>query len=129
MHTFPMNLSRGKIEITLTKVNCINVVFIYKPPSVNVSLLVKALEAVHHTHLHHSQAVIMGDFNIDYQNSPSQQTKLMNATSQLGYHQLIHEPTTDLGSTLDLIFTNIDNVLAGVLEVYFSDHKMIWAAM
>ena len=39
--------------------------------------------------------------------------------------QLIHEPTTDHGSILDLIFSN-QNGCAGTVESYWSDHKLIF---
>ena len=37
------------------------------------------------------------------------------------YH-LMHEPTTDQGSTLDLVFTNCTGSV-GTVETYWSDHK------
>ena len=46
----------------------------------------------------------------------------------LGYAQLITEPTTNYGSILDRVYTNIQDAVihVGVLESYFSDHKPIY---
>ena len=38
--------------------------------------------------------------------------------------QLINSATTDFGSTLDLIFTQLE----GVIENYWPDHKLIYFA-
>ena len=45
-----------------------------------------------------------------------------------GYAQLISKSTTDNNTTIDHIYTNVADTLysAGVLEVFFSDHKAIW---
>lgn len=68
--------------------------------------------------------VVMGDFNTD-------NTKYQELTAYMQSHQLnqlIQEQTTNNGTTIDLIYTNISasNLMYGVLESYYSHHKPIW---
>ena len=46
------------------------------------------------------------------------------------YCQLIPDFTTD-NRTIDHLYTNLMNeeIHAGILETYFSDHKAIWASL
>ena len=48
-----------------------------------------------------------------------------------GLKQLISSCTTDNGTLIDHLYTNLnkENVQAGTLETYFSDHKAIWASV
>ena len=64
----------------------------------------------------------MGDFNFDVLPHPH----LALLPLQLGFRQLIHEPTTDYGH----IYTNIPPTSiphSGALESYYSDHKPVYA--
>lgn len=76
----------------------------------------------HDKHLQDCNSIIMGDFNVDFNKQSSQQHTLQKFMSESGFQQKIHEQTTDHHSTLDLIFTNVQDVQTGVLEVYYSDH-------
>ena len=81
--------------------------------------------------------ILIGDFNFPNVSWPSGQTscnieeKFINfLTSDLGHTQVIAEPTHKSGNTLDLLFTNIPNVLqdTSVLdknEFCLSDHFAI----
>ena len=128
-----LNLNANGVEVTLFKVSKqpdITFVSLYKPPCVQVHELCNVLIEVHRSHLLSSQAVILGDFNIDWASSNPQKLVLQNLlVNKLGYQQTIKTSTTDYGSTLDLIFHNLDqDVICGTQEVYFSDHKIIWLA-
>ena len=50
--------------------------------------------------------------------------KLMTHT--LHYRQAIKGPTTDYNTTIDLIFTNIQTYKCGIMEAYYTDHKLCW---
>ena len=68
----------------------------------------------------------MGDFNQDALGP----NPIHNIAASLGLRQLIHEPTTDYGSALDHIYTNLPQELvplSGALESYYSDHKPVFA--
>ena len=76
-------------------------------------------------HLDPSQPlVILGDFNIDVSQKDSGMEQYM--LKELHCHQMIHEPTTDNGSVLDLVFSNYNDSVAGAIETYWSDHKLIY---
>ena len=69
--------------------------------------------------------VILGDFNVDFQKS--KEPRDVNIPGRT-LKQLIEVPTTNYGSTLDNIYTDLsrDAFSYGVFESYFSDHKPIW---
>lgn len=67
--------------------------------------------------------IIMGDFNLDI--SGRQKNMVDTLCSYFSCGMLIHEPTTDHMSTLDLIFSNTRGT-AGVVEAYWSDHKIVY---
>ena len=70
----------------------------------------------------------MGDFNFDLmsENHSSFQSFM---TSTFDCSQVSNEPTTDYGSCLDLIFTNLKNVSTSFIECPWSDHKAIVVAI
>ena len=74
------------------------------------------------------QVVVMGDFNIDIKKS-SALPDYMRRTYQLD--QIIDLPTTDSGTCLDQIYTNIGRhiIKVGTMESYFSDHKPIFVTL
>ena len=47
------------------------------------------------------------------------------------YIQVISNCTTDNGTLIDHLYTNLieEEISAGILETYFSDHKAIWASL
>ena len=65
----------------------------------------------------------MCDFNMDW---VEQSTKMFKELLP-GYKQLIHESTTDYGSTLDHIYTNIPTELIQFVatESYYTGHKPV----
>ena len=76
------------------------------------------------------ETVIMGDFNSNSNGKSTNQQRLQSLTSKMGYRQLINKPTTDIGTTIDLWFTNtVNEILTGVIETFYSDHKIIWMAL
>lgn len=74
--------------------------------------------------------VLTGDFNID--NLSSQTGNLMTFMSEFNLKYLPTDSTTDYGSALDHIYTNISDAQIqswGTLESYFSDHKPLYIAL
>lgn len=68
----------------------------------------------------------MGDFNFDIQDN-----HILNNFFSTTYSlkQLIVQPTTDYGTILDHVYTNIATEkisLSGTLESYYSDHKLVF---
>ena len=70
------------------------------------------------------RCIVVGDFNIDLIQHPHH--SILSCMSK--FRQCIASPTTDHGSLLDHLYTNIspNKVQAGVLESYFSDHKALY---
>lgn len=67
--------------------------------------------------------VITGDFNLQITHVQELE-KRMNANN---ISQFIQNPTHELGSVLDLMFTNYKQVSTYNIPVYYSDHHLIAA--
>ncbi len=116
-------------ELTIIKVNhCllqIQIVIVYKSPGFSLHNLISTMNREIVQHLDPSKPlVILGDFNIDVSQKDSGMEQYM--LKELHCHQMIHEPTTDNGSVLDLVFSNYNDSVAGAIETYWSDHKLIY---
>ncbi len=50
---------------------------------------------------------------------------------EISYRQIISGFTTDDGTLIDHLYTNLieEEIHAGILETYFSDHNAIWASL
>lgn len=73
--------------------------------------------------------IVVGDFNFnlnDSTNAQVRQFQLLMSSMRLK-DNLPNEGTTLLGSRLDVLFTNIDNLKTGIYECYFSDHKPVFS--
>jgi endonuclease/exonuclease/phosphatase (EEP) superfamily protein YafD len=104
-------------------------VAIYKPPGTNVKNLCKLLSDVSKKYLQSSDCIVFGDFNIDWSSEADKKSLEDCMVKSLGFRQEITSPTTDYQSTLDLVFSRCKYpIQTGTREVYYSDHKMIWAA-
>ncbi|XP_076436944.1 uncharacterized protein LOC143276321 isoform X1 [Babylonia areolata] len=134
-HSLPFSSSASQkcssgIEITVvdasTSVRGLVVVGIYCPPHVSITVLCAELRAVIQQELtSHTHVIIGGDFNSDA--SCGLPRPLQEFCEQFSLRQLIKDPTTDYDSTLDLVLTNVpEPTPAGVLELWYSDHKPCW---
>ena len=106
---------------------CFQVVYFYKFPK---STQINLRNAIQH-HLiplvdMHTKLVIIGDFNIDANDSASSFVDFM--IKQFKCEQHINQSTTDSGSVIDLIFTNCP-ASSDVIEAYWSDHKLVYCAL
>ena len=74
----------------------------------------------------YTPTIVLGDLNIDLAIDSALPVFLSH---QYSLKQLIMVPTTDYGSILDHIYTNLPADLifqCGTLEAYFSDHKPVF---
>lgn len=125
----PYSESRAGVEILVFRVekqSDVLMVFLYKPPKVPTSTLIDLLKVVQEKHISSSSAILYGDFNIDWNTHSYDKTALANFMSKWKYHQAIFGATNNFGSTIDLIFTNLPTPASGVIETYYSDHKLCW---
>jgi hypothetical protein len=110
----------------------IQVVFLYKAPNCKfidfkeelLSNLVPVLN------MQASNIMIMGDFNFDI---TGKQTKFLDFMEKTFLcKQIILKKTTRYGSILDLAFVKVNpdvTISSDVLEAYWSDHRIIYAAL
>jgi hypothetical protein len=101
----------------------------YIPPHTPRNLVAQSIAAVLHVLPHETQpTLILGDMNEDLIGSSS--TPIRDLLEGNGFKQLIHQPTTDLGSLLDHVYfkcssNNMVVVEASVSDCYFSDHDFV----
>ena len=73
----------------------------------------------------------MGDFNVNWLDEVERRSLYNLMINENSFEQLISSCTTDNGTLIDHLYTNLieEDVHAGTLETYFSDHKAIWASV
>ena len=108
----------------------LQVVFMYRSNAFSLEMFKGQLEKYLQNHVDNTAPLlIMGDFNYDISDD-KHKNFLSYMCSTFNCRQLIHEPTTDYGSSLDLLFTNIDSeIFIDTLECPWSDHKGIFCAL
>ena len=69
---------------------------------------------------------VIGDFNTDPERSPAVVTKVENilCCPQL-QSEYSYIPNDDVKSTIDLVFSNADQPIVGVIESLFSNHRVV----
>ena len=124
----PHSLSKFNIEATLFTVQQqpqVLFIFLYKSPKVPIKSLLQFMQCIQQDNIKESSAsVLFGDFNIDWTIPSKDKHELEHLMNSFNFHQILDEPTTDYDSTLDLIFTNMNNVNTGAVEAYYTDHKL-----
>ena len=76
------------------------------------------------------RVLIFGDLNLDCKMEDCSRV-LNTIENKHKIRQVIWSSTTDYGSALDHIYTNIDantGIQFGILESYYSDHKPVYAS-
>ena len=92
----------------------------------SISLLLQDLHHVHSNEL----CIICGDFNIHIENKSSETVKLLQCMEARGFTQIITEATHRFGGIIDHMYLNsITETITELTSVYYSDHKMINAAV
>ena len=109
--------------------NSITVMAVYKPPAIPLHCLLNSLYSAIRNHCGDGQLIIMGDFNVDIYGSTSDYKQLEEFMSNMGLQQHIKEMTTDMRTAIDHIYSNVESIMCGVSETYYSFHKSIWVAL
>ena len=73
--------------------------------------------------------IIMGYFNVDIYGISSDYKQLKQFMSDMGLKQHIEEMTADMRTAIDHIYSNVESIMCGVSETYYSFHKFIWVAL
>ena len=130
------NRSNNDIEIQWVEINnekCRNFLIVngYRPPDGKVVNFIEYLElALNSIDLTKCDLFMMGDFNIDYLDRRSEDSKkLKGVLKQFGLDQIVNKPTRysqTRDSCLDLICTNSDHIAnVMVCNINLSDHEMV----
>ena len=127
---YPYSHNISGIEFTVIKLadkQELTIIGVYRSPKIAVARLYSALVDIIGQDTS-EQNIVIGDFNIDWMLETQRRSLYSIMVRDNGYAQLISKSTTDNNTTIDHIYMNVADTLysAGVLEVYFSDHKAIW---
>lgn len=124
--------STVKVEFVVIKAvklgALVQCVFLYKQPKCSSTHFMKILkEKVKPLVNLEKHLFIVGDFNIDVSKGENK-TILSFMRKEFSCFQVILEPTTKFGSTIDLIFSNNTTTIGSVLFSYWSDHNSVFCA-
>ena len=125
------SVNYGDVEITLMQIHKpfrIQVAGVYCRPKETATNIYAALQHLHNL-LSDDPVVILGDFNVNIINDDDHGSRqLLRYMRNLQYRQLINEVTTNGGTAIDHIYTNLDDAVThhGCLESYTSYHKLLW---
>jgi len=119
--------TKDDIEACGVQINANNkrlrIITVYRKPSSNVNSFLLSLEYLIQTLDATIDTCVCGDFNIDLIQEPQHRiTKMMNSH---GLQQHVVSPTTDYGSLLDHVYSNIKDISVCVQDCYFSDHDYV----
>ena len=101
-----------------------HIIGIYRPPSTSLLMFKEQLYRYINKYDQKSPIVILGDFNMNIQEN-SHHSFLMEMKSKYNLQQLVSQPTTLEGTTIDLIFTNIPSLKFEILTNTWSSHHTL----
>ena len=116
-----------EVETNLQHCPLIRVAGLYSSPQAKWKELEKFVAEFNKGLSAHTIPVIfMGDFNVNLLTTSSHQI-----TKVMPYPQRVTQATTDKGSLLDHVYISDlgQNIVVGVLESHFSDHKPVYALL
>ncbi|XP_028418500.1 uncharacterized protein LOC114543885 [Dendronephthya gigantea] len=121
------------IEVTIMKMverPDLIIIGIYRSPTLALSSLLAAISTTLEEHPS-PRVIIIGDFNVNWLDEIERRSLYNLMINTNGLEQLITSSTTDNGTLIDHLYTNLieKDIQAGTLETYFSDHKAIWASL
>ncbi|CAB3999556.1 ATP-dependent DNA helicase PIF1 [Paramuricea clavata] len=130
---YPYAHNVNGIEFTIIKTESnahLNIIGVYRSPNIAISRLLSSLRSVLDEDSS-AQNIIIGDFNVNWMVESDRQSLYNLMVVQNHYRQLIKGFTTDNRTLIDHLYTNLieEEIEAGILETYFSDHKAIWASL
>lgn len=116
IETTIVEISKGQHSFVL--------IFVYSPPKIacchNFATFLTNIQSF----ICPQKTIILGDFNMN----ANVDSSLQNLMLEYKFQQRIQGITTDYGTTLDHIYSNIENcdIVTGLLECFYSDHKPIF---
>ena len=126
LNGYPYARNCDGIELTIARTvehPDLIIIGIYRSPRVVLSSLLTAIRTTLEENPS-SRVIFMGD-------EVERRSLYDLMINENGLEQLISSCTTDNGTLIDHLYTNLieEDVQAGTLETYFSDHKAIWASV
>jgi hypothetical protein len=130
---YPHAHNKNGIEFIIIKTEShpnLTIIGLYRSPSIALSRLLCALRTILDEDSS-SQNIIIGDFNVNWMVESDRQSLYNLMVIENNYSELITDFTIDNKTFIDHVYTNLieEQVHAGILETYFSDHKAIWASL
>ncbi len=117
LHYIDSELEVVGVQVTLPNHQCVNIFAVYIPPCQDkkqASMILANLIELFIT----TPMIIVGDFNEDIpRSSPS---SFNSSLTELGFQQLVTWPTTDYGTLIDHMYSNIDIDYIEVNDIYYS---------
>ncbi|XP_055600404.1 uncharacterized protein LOC129749455 [Uranotaenia lowii] len=122
-----LNKYVGHTDLVILKHRHISLLTGYKSPKINCNEFISVFNSIHNDY--NDPTILIGDFNFNLNSTCDETKKIVKYLNRKNlFDKLVcNEPTTDLGSRLDIVFSNIRNISTGVYESYFSDHKPVFA--
>ncbi len=113
------------VTLSLPSKKQVQITVIYRSPCVTMTALLPALSSIIDSLSMTIPSIILGDFNDDLITKTDM--RLQNFMSSHEYSQLVHEPTTDNGSLIDHVYSNIPSECQDVcvVDAYYSDHDIV----
>ena len=133
LNGYPCARNCRGIEVTIARTvehPDLIIIGIYRSPRVVLSSLLSAIRTTLEENPS-SQVIFMGDFNVNWLDEVERRSLYNVMINENVLEQHISSCTTDNGTLIDHLYTNLieEDVQAGTLETYFSDHKAIWASV
>ena len=110
------------------KGNEIQVITLYISPGCDAKSFKEGIQDLAHNIDESLPFVLSGDTNVDFLNKEYGH-KILFVENTLKCKQLMSKVTTNSQSILDHIYSNLENINTGSIDCYWSDHKIIYAAV
>ena len=133
LNGYPCGRNYNGVEITVLKTvehPQFIIIGIYRSPKFALSSLLAAIRTTLQEN-NFSNVIVFGDFKVNWFDKVSRRSLYNLMINENALEQLISTSTTDNGTLIDHVYTNMveEEVQVGTLETYFSDHKAIWASV
>ena len=130
---YPLARTINGVEFTVIKTidrPDLTIIGLYRSPKIPISHLLDALRIIRDENSS-SQNLVIGDFKVNWMVESERQSLYNLMVVENSYRQIISGFTTDNGTLIDHLYTDLieEEIHAGILETYFSDHKAIWASL
>lgn len=117
-------------ELELLSINFDNIKVhtLYRPPSSKVDTFLNNIKHNLITNHTNEEIIILGDFNIDIDKKTNNAINLLNLMQSNSLINTVKEQTRitiTTASKIDLVFSNIHNIITTVKGEHISDHRMI----